>query len=194
MSFLKSLGQVGSAALATTGPLGVAAAAAINAYLSEDERVLPSDTIDDVEAKLNSLPEDKRAEVMAAYYNYLGRKVESDNSVTINQSGDLTEQLRIMEETDRRIKVRPDIANRMAWLVIAASIIVIIVHCLDVFLNDGAFDVYLIGTLMALPTWVIKKYFDRRTEDKAIKANLLSNQKIEVPKGLGAKIINKIIN
>lgn len=194
MSFLNSLGKVGSAALATTGPLGIAAAAAINVFLGEDDAVTPSDSIDSLEAKLASLPEDKRAQVMQSYYNFLGRQVESDNSVIINQDSELTEQLRIMEESDKRTKVRPDITTRMSWLIIVLTSLVTIMHCIDVFWNGNSFDVYLIGALMALPTWVIKKYFDRRTEDKAIKANLLSNQQIEAPKNLGATIINKLIN
>lgn len=194
MSIFKKLGLDGSVALSTTGPIGMAVAAAANIFLSGEDTIRPEDSLDVVDAKLASLPEDQRARVMEAYYSYLEDKVINDNLVTVNKADNLTEQLRIMEQTDQKIQVRPEITNRMAWFVCIVSGIVALAHCYDVIWGEGEWNEYLIGTLLFLPTWVVQKYFDRRSDDKVLKANLLSQQPLNPPKRLGSKLVEKVLN
>lgn len=194
MSIFSKLGKVGSTLLATTGPVGIAAAAAINVFLDEEDQVTQTDTVESFEAKLDGLPRETQVQVMNTYYDYLGKKVISDNNVLTNKEDNYTEQLRIMEGSDIQLQVRPNITKWMAIFVISISTIILAAHTCDVMLEDSnEFDVYLIGTLLFLPTWVIQKYFDRRSDDKALKANLLTKQHSTIGQSIRGKVIDSIL-
>lgn len=194
MSMFQKLGLVGSAALASLGPLGVFASAAINVFLDDDDKVTETDTVDQVEAKFAALPEDQRAQVMDSYYTYLSEKVISDNGVATNKEDNYTEQLRIMETSDQQIMARPNITKWMAIFIIVISFIILSAHTVDVLMNsDVQFDTYLVGAMLFLPTWVIQKYFDRRSGDKITQANLLAQKPTNVPQKIGAALLNKVL-
>lgn len=190
MSFIKSLGLIGGAALSATGPIGFALAAAINLFLPDDEKVTQEDTVDIVEAKYEKLSDEDKAQVATHYYQYLTEKVKSETGLKLAESNNNLEYLLKMEETDKNVMVRPNIADRMAWFVIAMSGIILFVHAIEVLTQDAEWSETLIGLLLFLPTWVVQKYFDRRSDDKVTKAKLLTNQEINLPERLGNKLVN----
>jgi len=167
MGFLEGLGIGAKAVLATQGPIGAIAIGLINKYLPSDKAVDDSITVEGFDAKLDELSSEDKAQVVINYHKEVTARAISKDGVDINHVNNITEQLRIMEEADVRIRARPDIAILMSKLVVLSIGITVIGHvCISVY-NHTPIDIQKIMILLTLPTWTITTYFNRRSDDKS---------------------------
>ena len=95
MSLTAKIGQaVGTAALSTLGPVGIALAGALNAYLGDDDKVNTEAPMTEVDAKFDKLTPTQQNEVLKTYYTTQVQLQTTNN----NREVSITSE---MEESDR---------------------------------------------------------------------------------------------
>lgn len=188
------LGTVASAVIGSFGGPGKIITDVVNGFVGDDDKVGSDSTIEEVQAKIDKLPPEQQAVVASAYYAYLGKVDDNKTAVTLNVEDERTNRLRIMEETDRNIMVRPKIAERMAWLIIVVTLLLAASMAYDTVKNGTTPDPTEILALLSLPTWCVKVYFDRRSADKTVKAKVMSGETIgEIGGGIASGLISKAL-
>ena len=189
MSLISEVGKVlGTAALSTLGPVGVALAPVLNRFLSDDDKVTDKTPIEDVSKKMDALPAAQRAEVMQVFYDNQSKMALSNNETRVKV-------INTMEETDRLGKSgRPRIAMLMTYLLITITVVFAGGIAAISVINKTLPGWEVVAALLSLPTWVIQRHFHAEVQSDSVSASRAAGRQIDLPMGSFGRVATSFLD
>jgi hypothetical protein len=164
-------------------PVGLAIKA-VNAFLPDEDKLPETATGAEVKSKLENLPPEIQAQINAKYVEL--EIVESNN--------DASKFIAAMKADETGNTTRPQIADRMAWVITFASMGTVSAVFIALLKDDAT----LLGSLndswqlilaaISTPTAVVLHYFGKRTEDKKSRYAITAGYNPVQPAGILSKL------
>ena len=142
---------------------GTIAAKVINGFLSDDEKVNPETvTGTELKAKIEKLPPEAQTAIHLKMMD-----------AQINETNKFVQLQTMLNETDAKgASHRPFIALMMAWLVVVITAVFAAGLLWLGYQTNQMPSWEQILPLLALPTWVVQRYFGKRSQEKQLRTQL----------------------
>lgn len=162
-------------------PLLASGIGLINSFLPDEEKIPLDSTGEQVFEKMQSLPASARASLL-----------EKNIDLEIKEADVWLKIQEAHSKTDAAgNSLRPEIANRMSWLVIAAIFPMTVAINYSIFKSDAPLAEIenlslLMGTLITIPSTIVLGYFGLRTTEKKARYSASVGQSVNPVGVLGA--------